>query len=150
MAQALHLPSFLALKQSRHEQQPNRRQWSGVRSLQSPTWLKEIYDRISALEALKENWDSHGGLPMADGATAMIRVVLSKLDIEDMPKPHIAPLPDGGIGLHWRVVDRDLELEVESSGEVHALRGAVGGDSKPYDVLSLQDVQGHLDWVLGR
>ena len=68
MAQALHLPNFLGLKRSRQDQESNRRQWSGVKSLQSPAWLKEIYDRISDLKKLEQNWDSSGGLPIADVA----------------------------------------------------------------------------------
>jgi hypothetical protein len=150
MAQALHLPNFFELKRSRQDQESNRRQWSGVKSLQSPSWLKEIYDRISALKTLEENWDSYGGLPVADGAISKIRVLLSKVDIEDMPTPHVAPLPDGGIGLHWRVGTRDLEIEVEPNGEVHYLQTIVGGESVPGDVRTLPEAQNALDWVLGR
>jgi hypothetical protein len=150
MAQALHLPNFVGLKRSRRDQEPNRRQWSEVKNLQSPAWLKEIYDRISALKALEQNWDSYGGLPVADGAISMIRVLLSNLDIEDMPKPHVAALPDGGIGLHWRVADRDLEIEVESNGAISFLQTNLGRDSIPGDVRSLKDAQDVLDWVLGK
>jgi len=150
MAQALHLPSFLGLKRSRQDQESNRRQWSGVKSLQSPAWLKEIYDRISDLKSLEENWDSYGGLPVADAAIKSIRVLLSKLDIEDMPTPHLAPIPDGGIGLHWRVGTRDLEIEVDPTGAIHYLHTNVGGDSIAGDVHSPTEAQNALDWVLGR
>ena len=150
MAQALQFPNLFGLERSRQDQDSNRRQWSGVKSLQSPAWLKETYDRISALKTLKENWDSYGGLPVAEGAISMTRVVLSNLDIEDMPKPHVAPLPDGGIGLHWRLANRDLEIEVESNGAIHSLRTNVGGDSTSGDARTLKDVQDVLDWVLGR
>ena len=98
MAQALHLPDFLGLKRSRQDRASNRRQWSEVKSLQSPAWLREIYDRISDLKKLEHNWDSYGALPVADGAISSIRVLLSNLDIDDMPTPHVAPLPDGGVG----------------------------------------------------
>jgi hypothetical protein len=150
MAQALRLPNFIELKRSRQDQESNRRQWSGVKSLQSPAWLKEIYDRISDLKKLKEDWDSYGGLPVADEAISRIRVLLSNLDIEDMPKPHVAPLPDGGIGLHWRVADRDLEIEVEPNGAIHFLQTRVGGDSTPGDMRNLKEVQEYLDWALGK
>jgi len=151
MAQALRLPN-LGLKRSlRRDEEYNHRQWSPVRSLQSPTWLKEIYDRISSLAKLEENWDSYGGLPVALGAASMIRVLLSNLDIEDMPRPHVAAIPDGGIGLHWRVAGRDLEIEVEPNGNsVHILRTNVGGEPIAGDVQTLKDAQDALDWVLGR
>jgi hypothetical protein len=150
MAQALHLPNFFGMKRSRQDQESNRRQWSGVKSLQSPAWLKEIYDRISDLKKLEENWDSYGGLPVADGAIKSIRVLLSKLDIEDMPTPHVAPLPDGGVGLHWRVGDRDLEVEAEPSGVVHYLQSNTGGESVSGDADTPYKAQCALDWVLGK
>jgi hypothetical protein len=150
MAQTLQFPNLFGLERSRQDQDSNRRQWSGVKSLQSPAWLKEIYDRISDLKKLEENWDSYGGLPVADTAISSIRVLLSNLDIEDMPTPHVAPLPDGGIGLHWRVGARDLEIEVEPSGAVHYLKTKIGGESVPGDADSPGQAQCALDWVLGK
>lgn len=147
MAQALHLPNFFGMKRSRQDQESNRRQWSGVKSLQSPAWLKEIYDRISDLKKLGQNWDSYGASPVSDVAISSIRVLLSNLDIEDMPTPHVAPLPDGGVGLHWRVGARDLEIEVEPTGEIHYLQTIVGGDSESGDPAKAQNA---LDWVLGK
>ena len=147
MAQALHLPNFLGLRRSRPDQASNRRQWSEVKSLQSPAWLREIYDRISDLKKLEHNWDSYGALPVADVAISSIRVLLSNLDIEDMPTPHVAPLPDGGVGLHWRVGARDLEIEVEPNGVAHYLQTIVGGESISGDP---SEAQMALDWVLGK
>ena len=150
MAQALQLPNFFGLKGSRQDQDSNRPQWSEVKSLQSPAWLKEIYDRISDLKKLEENWDSYGGLPVAEAAIYSIRVLLSNLDIQDMPTPHVAPLPDGGIGLHWRVGARDLEIEVETSGAVHYLETRIGGESVSGDANSPGQAQCAVDWVLGK
>jgi hypothetical protein len=147
MAQALQLPDLLGLKRSRQDRASNRRQWSEVKSLQSPAWLREIYDRISDLKKLEHNWDSYGALPVADGAISSIRVLLSNLDIDDMPTPHVAPLPDGGVGLHWRVGSRDLEIEVEPNGAAHYLQTIVGGESISGDPTEAQNA---LDWVLGK
>jgi hypothetical protein len=150
MAQALRLPNLVGRRRSRQDQESDLRQWSGVKSLQSPAWLKEIYDRISTLEKLEENWDSYGGLPVAAAAISRVRVLLSNLDIEDMPTPHVAPLPDGGVGLQWRVAGRDLEIEIEPNGETHYLQTKVGTESVAGDVRSLSQAQSALDWVLGR
>jgi hypothetical protein len=150
MAQALRLPNFGMTGSLRRDEGHNRRQWSSVRSLQSPAWLREIYDGIAALSKLQGNWDSYGGLPVADGAISMARVVLSNLNIEDMPKPHVAAIPDGGLGLHWRVAERDLEIEVEPNGAIHYLKTHVGGDSMGGDIDSWEKAQEALDWVLGR
>ena len=150
MAQALRLPNLAGHRTMRGDREYNGRQWSPVRSLQSPAWLKEIYDKISDLESLKENWDSYGGLPVAPKAISIARVVLSNLDIEEMPRPHIAAIPDGGVGLHWRVADRDLEIEVEPGGDIHFLQTNVGKEPNSSDVRTLEDAQALLDWVLGK
>jgi hypothetical protein len=150
MAQALHIPSFFGLKRSRQDRESNRRQWSEVKSLQSPAWLKEIYDRISDLKNLDQDWDGNGGLSVTDSAIKSIRVLLSRLDIEDMPTPHVAPIPDGGIGLHWRVGSRDLEIEADPSGAVHYLHTIIGGEPVFADANSLAEAQNALDWVLGQ
>jgi hypothetical protein len=150
MVQALRLPSFEMTRPLRRDEEYNRRQWSPVRGLQSPAWLKEVYDRISALAELEENWDSYGGLPATAGAISRIRVLLSNIDVEDMPKPHVAAIPDGGIGLHWRVARRDLEIEVEANGAIRYLKTDVGGVSTDGDVHNWPEAQDALRWVLGR
>lgn len=148
MAQALQLPSFGITFPSRREEY-NRRQWSPVKSLQSPTWLKEVYDRISALSTLEENWDSHGGLPAIPEAILKVRVLLSNLNIENVPRPHVAASPDGSVGLHWRVAERDLEIEVEASGAIHYLKTLVGRE--PIEgSTTMENAQGVLDWIIGR
>jgi hypothetical protein len=150
MAHALRFPNFGMTRVIGRDEESNRRQWSPVRSLQSPVWLREVYDRISALAELEQNWDSYGGLPVASEAISMARVLLSKLDLEDLPKPHVTAIPDGGIGLHWRIAKRDLEIEIEPTGEIHRLKTDVGGDSVHGDVRTLRDRQDALDWILGR
>jgi hypothetical protein len=134
----------------RQDGEYSRRQWSEVKSLQSPAWLKQVYDKISTLGELRENWDSHGGSPVTEDAILMIRVVLSNLDIQDMPRPHVAAIPDGGIGLHWRVANRDLEIEVEPNGMIHSLKTTIGQEPIDNNVESLKDFQNMLDWALGR
>jgi hypothetical protein len=99
---------------------------------------------------LEQNWDSYGALPVAPGAISIVRMVLSNLIIEGMPKPHVAAIPDSGIGLHWRIADRDLEIEVEANGEVHFLKTNLGQEPIHGDVQTLKDAQNVLDWVLGK
>lgn len=148
MADAIRLPHFAMWV--RRDEQHNLRQWSEVRSLQRPVWLKEVYDRISAVGQLGPNWDSYGGLPASLHAMVTLRVLLSNLSVDDLPKPHVAAVPDGGIGLHWRIATRDLELEVDSKGGIHALETSVGGDPTPREIQTLKQAQHSLDWVLGK
>ena len=150
MAQALRQPNFGMTKTLQREEKYNQGQWSSVRGLQTPGWLKEVYDRISALGKLEENWDSYGGLPIAAEAILKARILLSTLEIEKLPKPHVAAIPDGGIGLHWCVAVRDLEIEIEPNGAIHSLKTLVGGESVDSNVGSSKDAQEILDWVLAQ
>lgn len=150
MAQALRLPNFGVQRTLRPEQEYNGRQWLPVKSLQSPAWLKETYDRITDLAKLAPNWDSYGGLPAEPRAISAAGLLLSNLDIEDMPRPHVAAIPDGGVGLHWRVAERDLEIEIEANGDIHFLRTTVGTEPCSEKVRSWEDAQLVLNWVLGK
>src|SRR5450432_4780371 len=143
------LPNFGVQRSLRREQEYTGRQWSPVKSLQSPAWLKETYDRIQQLASLQRNWDSYDGAPIPPKAISMAGFLLSNLDVEDMPRPHVAAIPDGGVGLHWRIANRDIEIEVESSGEIHFLRTTVGTDPCPANVRTWE-AQLQLNWVLGR
>lgn len=150
MHQVLQSP-HLGRRWPRGDNSYSRRQWSPVRDLQSTTWLKEAYDRLSELEKLDENWDRQGSRRAAGEAVLCVRVLLSNHDMEDIPRPHICALPDGGIGLHWRIGDRDLEIEVEPDASVHYLKTSVAsGSMDDGDASSPLGVQDVLDWLIGR
>lgn len=150
MAQALRIPNFLGVRPLRRDDDSHR-QWSTVKTLDSPAWLKGAYDRISELTRLQVDWDTYGGLPVAPGAVSVARLLLSNLMVDDVPNPQISAVADGGIGFHWRVADRDLEIEISPAGEMHYMRTIVGGEPmEPQDVERLPEMQGALDWVTGR
>ena len=147
MALAQRIPTFGILRPRRYDDF----QWSPVRSMQSPNWLKETYDRIRELGNLAPNWDSNGAHRIESSAISASRVLLSELEVEDMPRPHIAAIPDGGVGIHWRIGSRDLEIEVDVSGEIHFLKTYIGEDRMEGGKAErLSDVQSALNWVTGR
>ena len=129
-----------------------RRQWSAIRSLQTPSWLREAADRISELAHLPANWDSYKASPITIEAISTARRLLSNLQVEEMPTPHICGIADGGVGFHWRIGTRDLELEIEPSGAIRFLRMLVGeaGTIEDGEIRDLESAQGLLNWVLGR
>jgi len=55
MAQALQIPNLGRVRLLRREDD-QRRQWSPVRTLDFPDWLKETFDRISELGKLQTDW----------------------------------------------------------------------------------------------
>ena len=150
MAQVLRIPNFRRVTPLRREDDQHR-QWSPVRTLDFPDWLKETFDRISELRNLQEGWDSFGALRVSSRAISQARFLLSNLDVEDLPRPHVAALPDGGVGFQWRVSERDLEIEIDPSGPMRCLKTLVGeGPMDPEDAHDLSEVQDALNWIIGR
>jgi hypothetical protein len=72
---------------------------------------------------------------------------IAELDLGDLPVPHVAPVPGGGIQLEWRVGDRELELEILPDGAIEFLRAERG---EPVDEAALDSAQLHslLAWVV--
>jgi hypothetical protein len=148
MAQALRIPNLIG---GRLLRSADDQQWSSVRTLDFPDWFKEAIDRISELARLQEGWDSYGATRVTNAAISQARFLLSNLDVEDLPRPHIAALSDGGVGFHWRIADRDLEIEIEPNGAMHYLTTIVGeepGDAE--DAKFPSDVQTALNWTIRR
>ena len=153
MAQALRVPSFFGVRDRRGESrlQDAPRQWSPVRSLQSTPWLREVYDRLIELSRLRVNWDSYGGRPVRAEALVRARKLLSNLQVGDFPMPHVSPVPDGGLVFHWRVADRDLEIEIEPNGTIRFLRTELPAlQMEDGEVESLARAQEIVEWLLAR
>ena len=147
MAQALHLTNFFELKRSRQDQESNRRQWSGVKSLQSPSWLKEIYDRISALETLEENCETGLRRPACSrwGRPRRFGSCCQNWTLRTCPRLTSRPFRTGASDSIRRVGIRDLEIEVDPNGEVYYLDTIVGGEPVPGDVRTLGDAE--MPWT---
>lgn len=150
MAQALRIPNLGGVRPWRREDDQGG-QWSPVRTLDVNDWFKEAIDRISGLGKLQGNWDTFGSRRVSGRAISKAKFLLSNLDVEDLPRPHIAALPDGGVGFHWRIADRDLEIEIDPEGSMQYLKTVVGeGPMDPEDADLPTDVQPALDWTIGK
>ena len=79
--------------------------------------------RLDQIAALEPNWDGRGAPPVD---RALLRAV--RAWSQDMPgwafatPPAVVPLSSGGLQLEWRFADRLLELEFETSDQLHFLR----------------------------
>ncbi len=79
--------------------------------------------RLDQIAALEPNWDGRGAPPVD---RALLRAV--RAWSQDLPgwafatPPAVVPLSSGGLQLEWRFADRLLELEFETSDQLHFLR----------------------------
>ena len=82
-------------------------------------WHSESAARLSALQELGDNWNGYGEKPITDEAVRRAWEVLRDL-ADTVPKPLIAPLTNGGIGIEWDDNDPAVFVDVDSRGAVSA------------------------------
>ena len=114
------------------------------------SWLPEARDAISQLEHLPEGWDSYGSDKVQSIAVKNAIRFLFEAPSRLVPAPHISATPGGGIGLHWLISGRDLELEFTPTGTIESLKSYAGTDLEPIDaVVQDEDAYALLRWVAG-
>jgi hypothetical protein len=83
---------------------------------------------LTRLRELRPGWDGHRARSITEEAVnGTVRVLADVLDEESEP-PQFFPLPDGGIQVEW-YADDDIEVEIDATGEAHALVTAANGDT---------------------
>jgi hypothetical protein len=98
-------------------------QWSQVTELTSlSSWLAVALKGIRRLERLEANWDGFGSPEIRPQAIRQARHLLTAVEADPAPNPHIAPVPGGGLQAAWVVDDRELEIEFLPDGSVEYLR----------------------------
>lgn len=89
--------------------------------------LTKSIQSLSRLRQLESRWDDGSAEALTDDACeAAVRLLVS-LAIPAPPTVQIFSLPDGGVQLEWHVGGNDVEIEVDSIGEVHVLISACDG-----------------------
>jgi hypothetical protein len=151
MARALEIPQFKTTTNLRRNGDADRlkQQWSTIRSLATPIWLREVSASLNGLGDLAYDWDSYGSQPVSKQALLAARMIFSRLDITDHPKPHTCAIAGGGVGVHWRIQSRDLELEIDPDGTIRYLQTILPGDMNE-GTAEAAELQSILDWVIGR
>lgn len=75
-----------------------------------PRWVVPVFLRMRELESLPANWDSYGGIPVQrrhrDAALRFLGLVLT----DEIARPDIVPLADGGLQLEWRHEGMDVDF----------------------------------------
>ena len=127
------------------------RQSIEVTFLDASSWIAESLQALVRLELLTEGWDSYGGLPPKGAALNAARTFLGAVPVHKLPPPCISAVADGGVGFHWRIADRDLEIEFSPEGTGRFLKSAGRReDSLEGGELALQEQYWALwNWLLG-
>lgn len=82
------------------------------------SWLDEAIEKLNSLLCLDENWDSYGAHRVSLEAVFAAIYVLASVLQENTPLPTFVPTPSGDVQLEWHQSGIDLEVEVNSSGNI--------------------------------
>jgi len=102
------------------------------RSDDLPDGVVSVVDAIKAMEQLPRNWDSYGGLPLADES---VRPAM-ELIIEGIRRcriPTVVLRPNGGLGIRWASDGRSLEVDVNPDGACTAFFEDAAGEEVEID-----------------
>ena len=73
-------------------------------------WAFEAAKKLENLGALRQNWDSYGGLPLSPTAKRITFDALGWLKNQDLPVPAVVLGSAGTVHLEWRSKGRELEI----------------------------------------
>jgi hypothetical protein len=88
----------------------------------SRPWLAEAQRSVSRLALLPDNWDGEGSPALSTVVLDEALRILSEIDSHEMPAAHIGPVSGGGLGIEWRLGERDLNLEILPDGSIEYLK----------------------------
>lgn len=128
-------------------------QWTEIKLLRKASaWVPACLEKISEYAQLPQNWDSYGSDPISGEAIKTALRFLAEGPMELVPEPSVSPVPGGGLGFHWRVDSRDLELEFLPNGTIKSLKTRRPGsgeiETEEGEVQSLRDPK-LWDWLCG-
>lgn len=76
-----------------------------------PDWFKEAEASLKQLAVLGPGWDSYNAKPISQYYIKLAWEFLSRIAQLYPPKPHVGPVPDGGVQIEWHTNGIDLEVE---------------------------------------
>lgn len=98
--------------------------------------LREIH----SVASLPANWDSYQSPPPTPAAITSAVAQILRIDLSNLPAPHVAPVSGGGIQLIWQNGGRALDLEILPNGNLEYLTSA-GGTPRLEGELTATDYQ---------
>ncbi len=122
-----------------------------VSFLDAGSWVGEVLQMLAELEALPANWDSYGSAPPQPAALHRARQFLARAPVARVPAPTVTAVPGGGVGFHWRVEERDLEIEFLPNADAEFLKSGRAGKTPGEEgsLIGPDDERELLNWLVG-
>ena len=115
-----------------------------------PGFREHVRTCLKKLAALPPNWDSYGAPKISQRIINAAHTLIDRLPDDVGPRPSVVPMSSGKIQFEWDVGGRAVELEIESSGQIHYLRWDPTHHIEEEGVYSLADIGQSvslIEWV---
>jgi hypothetical protein len=116
-------------------------------SIRARTLVEARLDEFSELPA---GWLDGEGLAPTPAALATARALIRVLLNLNVPRPRVAPTPEGGIEAEWTLGDREVSVTFESDGGLYGNSVDVTTGELTEPELNRDDHRAVADFVLGR
>jgi hypothetical protein len=124
--------------------------WSGAVPIENLDAMQlRLLREIHSVASLSTNWDSYQSPPPTSAAIMSAVAQVVRIDLRNLPVPHVAPVSGGGIQLIWQNDERTLDLEILPNGNMEYLTSQgrthrLEGELTPTDY---QMTQALIAWV---
>lgn len=118
-------------------------------------WSEFLEKQLAKIASLPPNWDRMDAEAPSQSAVADARNFLKNLKLVGLaiPKPGIAPTPDGGILFVWEQGAKALEVEFEISGAIGYLfedeKNRISREESLAADEATEDIQNYLSEMYG-
>jgi hypothetical protein len=86
--------------------------------------------KLLEISTMKPGWDGYRSAsisgPAREGALSLLRMI----DGLGLPPPRVVPVPGGGIQVEFTKAEKELEIELEPSGQIAFLKTDSEGDEE--------------------
>jgi hypothetical protein len=82
-----------------------------------PPTIFAAIERLYAIHALEEGWDSYGGRALDRAVVAPVLKFLFLSHRRGSPCSRLIPLSSGGIGMRWETLTKEVDLDIQPSGK---------------------------------
>lgn len=90
----------------------------GKRAFPAP--VLDVFKHLLSYAELEDGWDSYNGKALQFLAIEpTVKLVIQAHQFGQVPRVH--PLGDGGVGLTWKQIDKELEILVAADGTIEGL-----------------------------
>jgi hypothetical protein len=88
---------------------------ASVRPSDTP-WLYSALTQVWQIEHSGENLPGVGDFRISEVAATRARIILSMIDLVELPPPHVAPVSGGGMSIAWTIGPKEVKYSVYPDG----------------------------------